>query len=341
MSSHPTIKDVAKKAGVSITTVSFVLNNRTDVVISEEVKKRVLKVARDMDYHPSAMAAGLAGKRTRNLGVIFYQQDYIISNPFYSFVIGGVVKETNEKGFNLFFSFVETVYDGYQSLPQIIREKNVDGILVIGKTDAKMVSDIKDRRIPVVAIDNYPALTGIDTIQMNNKQGAIMGVEHLIQLGHKNIGLLTIVDRRPSIEEREEGWKAAHFKNNLSPHKDFIFEAEKLSFGAAKDKMKEVLKKNKKLTALFCVNDDMASGALRAAQDLGRKVPDDLSVVGFDNILMGLFTNPALTTVSPPKEYMGKLAVARVLEIIENKESPARRQEVPNELIIRESTGKV
>src|SRR5271170_6138011 len=122
MSSHPTIKDVAKKAGVSITTVSFVLNNRADVVISEEVKKRVLKVARDMDYHPSAMAAGLAGKRTRNLGVIFYQQDYIISNPFYSFVISGIVKETNEKGFNLFFSYVDTAYDGYQSLPQIIRE---------------------------------------------------------------------------------------------------------------------------------------------------------------------------------------------------------------------------
>lgn len=341
MSSHPTIKDVAKKAGVSITTVSFVLNNRTDVVISEEVKKRVIKVAREMDYHPSAMAAGLAGKRTRNLGVIFYQQDYIISNPFYSFIIGGIVKETNDKGFNLFFTYVETAYDGYQSLPKIIREKNVDGIIVIGRTEPKMVSDIKDRRIPVVAIDNFPALTGIDTIQINNKQGSIVAVEHLINLGHKHIGLLTMENKRPSIEEREEGWKAAHFKNNLPLNKDFIFESKKLSFGAAHEKVKEVLKKNKKMTALFCVNDEMAAGALRAAHELGRKVPGDLSVVGFDNILLSFYTDPALTTVSAPKEYMGKLAVARLLEIIENKESPARRQEVPIELIIRDSTGKV
>src|ERR1051325_8903564 len=113
MGSHPTIKDVARKAGVSITTVSFVLNNRTDVVISEEVKKRVAKVALDLDYHPSAMAAGLAGKRTRNLGVIFFQEDKIISNQFYSFVIEGIVRETIEKGFNLFFSFLEPSYEGY------------------------------------------------------------------------------------------------------------------------------------------------------------------------------------------------------------------------------------
>jgi len=92
MGSHPTIKDVAKKAGVSITTVSFVMNNRTDVMISDEVKKRVIKVARDLDYHPSAMAAGLAGRRTRNLGVVFYQEDKIISNPFSSFIIEGIVK---------------------------------------------------------------------------------------------------------------------------------------------------------------------------------------------------------------------------------------------------------
>src|SRR5258708_7747458 len=117
MSTHPTIKDVAKKAGVSITTVSFVLNNRTDVMISEAVKKRVIKVAQGMDYHPSALAAGLAGRRTRNLGVVFYQEDNIISNPFFSFIIEGIVKETVEKNFNLFFSYLESAYSGYQSLP--------------------------------------------------------------------------------------------------------------------------------------------------------------------------------------------------------------------------------
>jgi LacI family transcriptional regulator len=340
VSSHPTIKDVAKKAGVSITTVSFVLNNRADVAISDEVKRRVIKVARELDYHPSAMAAGLAGKRTRNLGVLFYQEDKIISNQFYSFVIEGIVKETVDKGFNLLFSYMESAYEGYQNLPKIVREKNVDGVLLMGRTDAKMVADIKDRRIPVVAIDNFPLLKGIDTIQTDNKQGGILAVEHLIQLGHKNIGLLTIAGGRPSIDERLEGWKAAHFKNNLKLNEDFLFQSETFNFQGGYEKAKEVLRRNKRITALFCVNDEMAAGVLRASREVGRQVPRDLSVVGFDNITMSNYTDPALTTVSAAKEYMGKLAVTRLLEMIVNKDTPARRQEVPVELIVRQSTAK-
>ena len=340
MGSHPTIKDVAKKAGVSITTVSFVLNNRPNVTISEEVKKRVWKVAREMDYHPSAMAAGLAGRRTRNLGVVFYQEDKVISNQFYSFVIEGMVKEAVDKNFNLLFSYLGNAYEGYQNLPQIIREKNVDGVLLIGRVEAKMVKDIQGRRLPVLAIDNYPFLRAIDTIQIDNKQGGLVAVEHLIGLGHKNIGLLTIAKGRPSIEERKDGWRTAHAKYDLAANDAFAFECESLSFQGGYEKTKEILKKNKKITALFCVNDEMAAGALRAAREIGRGVPSDLSVVGFDNITMSHYTDPPLTTVSAAKEYMGKLAVSRMLEMIENKETPPKRQEVPVELIVRNSTAK-
>jgi DNA-binding LacI/PurR family transcriptional regulator len=340
MGAHPTIKDVARKAGVSITTVSFVLNNRPDVTISQEVKKRVLDAAKAMDYHPSAMAAGLAGRRTRNLGVIFYQEDKTISNQFYSFVIEGIVKETVEKNFNLLFSFVESAYTGYPSLPKIVREKNVDGVLLIGRGEPRMVADLKERRVPIVAVDNYPALKGIDTVQTDNKQGGITAVEHLIGLGHRHIGLLTTAEARPSLEERKEGWKAAHSKNNLSPEKDFIFECDALTFHDGYEKTKEILKKNRKMTALFCVNDEMAAGALRAARETEWSVPGDLSIMGFDNIIMSNYTDPPLTTISPAKEYMGKLAVSRLLELIDNKDLPPKRQEVPVELIIRQSTGK-
>ncbi len=340
MGSNPTIKDVAKKAGVSITTVSFVLNNRSDVVISERVKKRVLRVAREMDYHPSAMAAGLAGRRTRNLGVVFYLEDKIISNQFYSFVVEGIVKETIGKNFNLFFSYIDSAYSGYQSLPKIIREKNVDGVLLIGRSEPRMVGDIKDRRIPVVAVDNYPALKGIDTIQMDNRQGAMLATEHLIQLGHKNIGFLTVSGGRPSLEERKEGWRAAHVKNNLTANKDYIFESDSLTFFESYEKSIGILKKQKRMTALFCANDEMAAGALRAAHEVGRSVPGDMSLVGFDNITMSSYTAPPLTTVSVAKEYMGKMAVDRILELVENKELTPKRLEVPVELIVRQSTAK-
>ncbi len=340
MGSHPTIKDVAKKAGVSITTVSFVLNNRTDVAISAEVRKRVLSVAREMDYHPSAMAAGLAGRKTKNLGVVFYQEDKVISNQFYSFVIEGIVKETVEKNFNLFFSYVDSAYEGYQNLPKIIREKNVDGVLLIGRSEPRMVDDIRERRIAVLAIDNYPLLKGVDTVQIDNKQGGMAAAGHLIQLGHKNIGLLSIAKGRPSIDERKEGWRNAHAKQDLAASESLAFECESLSFHSGYEKTKEILRKYKKMTALFCVNDEMAAGALRAAHEMGLSIPSDLSVVGFDNITMSNYTDPPLTTVSAAKEYMGKLAVTRILEMIENRETPPKRLEVPVELIIRNSTAK-
>ena len=340
MSKNPTIKDVAKKAGVSITTVSFVLNRRTDVVISEEVKKRVLAVAQELDYHPSAFAAGLAGKRTRNLGVIFYLEDKIISNQFYSFVIEGIVKEAVDKEFNLMFSYMESTYEGKAHLPKVVREKNVDGVLLIGRTEPRMVYDLKEKGVALVAVDNFPTLKGVDTIHADNKQGGMLAVEHLGQLGHKQIAHLTIDKGRPSIEQRKEGWQAGMAKLGLDTPGSLVLEAASLSFPAALEKMKEVLKKNKKLTAVFCANDEMAAGAIRAAHELGRQVPGDLSVVGFDNVAMGSYLDPPLTTISPAKEFMGKLSVSRLLELLENKEAPAKVQQVPVELIVRGSTAK-
>jgi DNA-binding LacI/PurR family transcriptional regulator len=337
---HVTIKDVAKAAGVSITTVSFVLNRRADMVISQAVQRKVMAAAEKLDYHPSALAAGLAGKRTRNLGVIFYLEDQPISNHFYSFVIEGVVKETLAQGFNLYFSYIESVYQGYPSLPKIVREKNVDGILVIGRCDPKMAADMKKRKIPIAAIDNFPHLKGIDTIQIDNRKGGVLAVEHLVRLGHKQIGILAAAWDRPSIQERLAGWKSALVKNGIEPSDGLIFKADNLNFWEGYARAKEILVKRKDLTALFCVNDEMSAGVLRAAHETGRKVPQDLSVVGFDNITMSNYTNPPLTTISVAKEYMGKMGVNRVLQMIENGNQKAVRLEVPVELVVRESTAK-
>lgn len=337
---HATIKDVAKEAGVSITTVSFVLNQRADMVISPAVQKRVMEAAQKLDYHPSAMAAGLAGKRTRNLGVIFYLEDQPIANPFFSFIIEGVVKETLAQGFNLYFSYIESVYAGYPSLPKIVREKNVDGILVIGRCDPQMAADIKNRKIPLVAIDNSPHLKGVDTVQIENRKGGVLAVEHLTQLGHRKIGIMAAALEIPSIQERLSGWKSAMVKKGIEPSGDLVFKIDHLTFWEGYGRAREILGRRKDLTALFCVNDEMAAGVLRAARETGRKVPQDLSVVGFDNIIMSIYTDPALTTVSVAKEYMGKLAVTRVLQLIENGDLKAVRLESPVELVVRESTAK-
>ena len=252
-----TIKDVAKAAGVSITTVSFVLNRRPDMVISQAVQRKVMAAAEKLDYHPSALAAGLAGKRTRNLGVIFYLEDQVIANLFYSFIIEGIVKETLLKGFNIYFSYVESIYKGYPSLPKIVREKNVDGILVIGPCDPKMAADTRKRKIPLVAIDNFPDLKGVDSVQIENRKGGTLAVEHLARLGHKQIGILAGALDRPSIRERLAGWKSSLVKNGIDPSNDLVFKADQLTFWEGYSRAKEILTRRKDLTALFCVNDEM------------------------------------------------------------------------------------
>lgn len=171
--------------------------------------------------------------------------------------------------------------------------------------------------------------------------GAIYAVEHLIKLGHKNIGFITIKSGvHPSIAERLDGYRTALIKNNLSYNKDLVFDCQTQTFLGGYEKAKEALQKNKKMTALFCVNDEVAAGVLRAAHEVGRDVPKNLSVVGFDNITMSNYTDPPLTTISVAKEYMGKLAVSRILEAIDNKEKLAQVREVPVQLVYRNSTDK-
>src|SRR5665213_464124 len=279
-----TIKDVVKKAGVSITTVSFVLNRRSDMVISEKVTRKVLKVAQELNYHRNAMAAGLAGRRTQNIGLIFYQHGQTISNQFYSFVIEGIIKEGVEKSYNLLFSFVESSYKDYQDLPKIIREKNVDGLLLIEQVHPKMIKEIQTRKIPVVLIDPRPAVKGVNSIRIDNIQGGFLAAEHLIRLGHKAIGLLTIADQRPSIIDREKGYRQALEKNKLAFRPEYVFRNSDMTFSAGYEGTKQALRKNNKITAFFCVNDEVAAGALRAARELGCQVPRQLSVVGFDDI---------------------------------------------------------
>jgi len=337
---HITIKDVAKKAGVSITTVSFVLNKRPDVAISEAVRKRVWEAARVLDYHPSAMAAGLAGKRTRNIGVVNYLDNLVVSNLFYSFVVEGIIQETLARDYNLLFANIASAYTGYQDLPKIVREKNADGVIFLRRVEARMVQDVLSRNIPVVLIDPYIPVKNAMTIDIDNLLGGQAAVEHLVSLGHRNIAFLTADVKRFSLQERLEGYRSGLEKNGIPFRKEWVIESPNFTFHSAYDTAKEALARNRRLTALFCANDEMAAGALRAAREAGRKVPADLSVVGFDNITLSNYTDPPLTTVNVAKEYMGKLAVTKLIDLIEHRNADARKERVPVELIVRASTAK-
>ncbi len=342
MSDHATIKDVAKRVGVSITTVSFVLNNRPGVAISPEVRKKVFEAARALDYHPSAMAAGLAGKRTRNIGVVFGSGEHTFINPFYSFAMEGIARTIAGKPFNLMFAYLEGAYQGPPSLPKFVREKNTDGVILVGRVEPRMVSDLLDKRIPVVLLDNYPHIEGVNTVHIDNKRGGALAAEHLTRLGHRNLAMLTAggKDKRPSIREREEGFVLGLEDAGLRPTNYSIVDCENLSFTAAYEHSVEMIKKARKPLAVFTVNDEMAAGVIRAAIEAGRSVPGDLSVMGFDNIIMSNYTLIPLTTISVAKEHMGRVAAERIIEMVESKDKLVKCELAPVELIVRASTGK-
>jgi LacI family transcriptional regulator len=338
MQLNTTIKDVAEKAGVSIATVSFVLNNTPDRVISEKVRKRVIAVARRLNYHPRASAVGLAGRRSKNVTVLFYKDMSTVSNHFHSWIVEGCIKETLERKYNILFSYV-TSYRGEQSLPKVVLERNTDGVILLHLISAKMIHDIQNRGIPVVAVDNTPELKNLNVVRFDAYQGGTLAAEHLIGLGHKHLGFIGGGVDRPSILMRIDG-----FKDTLQRHgipfdpARMLFDCGDLTHQNAHEHAKEVLRKHKTLTALFCANDEAAAGVLRAAYDVGRRVPESLSVVGFDDIAMSEYTIPPLTTINVDKGLLGRRAVDRVIELMDDKDSPPRVEMLPVKLSLRSST---
>jgi LacI family transcriptional regulator len=341
MVKRPTIKDVAKKAGVSIATVSFVLNNRPGQAISERVRQKVWKAAEQLDYHPTAAAAGLARKRTHNVAIVFYRNEHLMANSFYSFAIQGAIKEAIGREYNLLFSFIEKEYEGSSDLPKLIRERNAEGALFVQSIHPELVKDIQARGVPVVAIDHYPAASGFSSIQIDNRRGGQVAAEHLLSLGHTDLGVLWAEKHRPSISDRMQGFIDTATEQGIKlGARSGLFEAKSLTFDSGYLKAKELFSKPKYPRALFCVNDEMAAGALRAAHEAGIRVPGDLSVVGFDDITMSNYVDPPLTTVGVDKESLGRLAMKHLLERVENRELAPATEVVSVALVERMSTQK-
>lgn len=338
-----TIKDVAQAAGVSAATVSFVLNNSPGQVISESVRKRVLAVTEELGYYPSAAAAGLARKRTRNVALVFYQDEHLITNLLYSFVVQGAIKEAATRGYNVLFSFVAKEYESLADLPLFVRERNAEGALFIQAVSEDLVTDMRGRGVSCVAVDNHPPVEGLESVMVDNRKGAELAVRHLAALGHRQIGFLRAGADRPSISERSEGFRRAMQQLGL-PYaaRTTVFDGPALTFRTGYERTLRLLVKRPDLTALFCANDEMAAGAMRAARELGRSVPRQLSVVGFDDVIMSNYLDPPLTTIGCDKEGMGRFAMARLLARVEEssdggkQESP--RHVLPVELVLRQST---
>jgi len=334
-----TSHDVARLAGVSRTTVSFVLNDVPHVQISEGTRQRVLDAARRLNYHPHAAARSLATKQTHTIALVLYQSaDRIVGDAFLARVVRGLTEVAQQRGFRLLLHpFEETgKSEAYISL---VLENRIDGLIVSGpRSDDAQLPRLREEGFPVVLLGQ---LNGVDIhfVDVDNTAAAHRAVSHLIQLGHTRIGLITNAPLQYTASlHRWQGYQQALAEAGLS-YDETMVRYGNFHARSGYQAMEELLALPQPPTATFIASDEVATGALAALHEQGLSVPDEMAIVGFDDIPVARYLVPSLTTTRLPAYELGLQAADMLINLIQDEEIPERGVLLDTELIIRESCG--
>lgn len=335
-----TIKDVAKKAGVSTATVSLVVHNHKR--ISADTRKKVLKVIKQLNYYPSRSARGLVSKKTGNIGFILTEDHFLKTEPFYTRIFLGTEFATRETNYYVLLTTVNSNFDRNEPLPRFIEEKSVDGIIIAGKVPINLIDRIAQIDIPFVFVDYYPSSGDYPAVMIDNIKGGILATQHLIDLGHRRIGFVGGDLNHPSISDRLYGYRKALRQASIDINESYISTEEQnttkqTGYSAAE----KLFNKTGDLTAIFACNDAMALGVLQYLRERGYKVPEGISLIGFDDVESDILVEPTISTIRVPKIELGIEAMKLIVKVVENKDLSARKTLMPVELVIRESTRKL
>jgi LacI family transcriptional regulator len=327
-----TLKDIAKVAGVSYATVSRALSNHPDV--NDETRDKIKKIAKEMKYTPDPSARGLKGKNTNTIALVVPD----ISNPFFSELTLGVESYANENGYSVFLCNTNWDYNREKTYIDILIAKRVDGIIISPVLENALHHT--KLRIPLVYITEGPKYDDIYYVGIDNKMGAILGVEYLIKLGHKDIVYVGGAEKTSANRERFEGFKETMekygLKVNANHHTSNSFSRE----SGYKVAM-EILIKDKIPTAVFAVNDIVALGVIQAIEEFGLNVPSDISVIGFDDISFSSMHRIKLTTISQPKLEIGKMSTEILIDLLNNKDVAEKNKILKPNLVIRNTCSAV
>ncbi|MFO4722656.1 substrate-binding domain-containing protein [Vibrio cholerae] len=331
-----TMKDIARLAGVSTSTVSHVINKSR--FVSDEIAERVNNAAQQLNYAPSALARSLKMNRTKTIGMLVTTS----TNPFFGEVVKGVERSCYHKGYNLILCNTEGDNQRMKASINTLLQKRVDGLLLMCSTLEGERLDVFDRYpdIPVVVMDWGPILFASDKIQDNSLQGGYMAAKHLIECGHKEIGCITGPLIRHQAQMRYEGYKRALAEAGIAINPDWIVESDFECEGGYQA-FEKLYERGKLPSALFVSNDMMAMGVIQAASQRDLRVPDDLSLIGYDDVHIAKFMTPALTTIHQPKYRLGKAAVDTLLYRLENPDTTAQVVQLEPTLAVRNSVRKL
>lgn len=329
----PTIYDVARRAGVAPVTVSRVINESG--YVSEDTRIRVREAIAELGYTPNRLARGLRSKQTQTLGLVVTD----ITNPFWTTVARGVEDAASGHGFSVILCNTDESEAKQQQYVGLLLEKQVDGFLLVPATDdVSAIALVQERDVPVVVLDRHVALP-VDTVRCDSEVGAYDLVTHLLELGHRRIALLGGSPAVSTAQDRIDGYRRALAEAGVPIDEALIRQRDYTQEGGYA-MTQSILKLPDRPTALFAVNNFIAIGAVRALRDAGLRIPDDMALVGFDDLPSALVVEPFLTVAAQPAYEMGARATDLLLARIEGDgvETPVEVV-LPTELIVRRSSG--
>ncbi len=330
----PTIKDIAEETGFSYATVSRALNNKYGV--KPRTRDKIMAVARTRGYTPNAIARGLVMKQTQSIGLIIPD----IRNPFFPEVASGVEDGAREQGYSVFLCNTNYESEREAHYLQLLVEKRVDGIILTSGFQASPPADTSPLGVtPIVSLCSRFEQVNNSFVVIDNERGGFLATRHLIEQGYQTIGFIGTQSDGVPESQRFKGYRQALEKFNLPFDERLVFAGD-LKRETGYQIIKRIIADHKEFPrALFVENDLMALGVIQGIKESGLRIPDDIAVVGFDDISFASFPEIGLTTVRQPKYEMGKLAAKILLDRIVNKTSnEPKRFILEPELIVRTSS---
>jgi len=322
---------VAERAGVSVNTASRAINNKPD--INEKTKKRILKVAQELGYVRNDTAVALRTKKTGTIGVVIADN----RNPFYAEVLNGMEEAAREKNYHIILANTQRDYKKEEEAINLLLAKRVDGLLITPVQDRD--DDIKnliDANIPFVVVGRDFENIEVDAIYNDEVKGGFLATEYLIKKGHKRIALIDGFLYKSPAKGRLEGYKRALNKYRI-PLDDSIISVGDINIEDGYERTKQMLEKNLDFTAIFAYNDMMAFGSMQAIKEKGLRIPEDIGLVGYDDIPYSSLISPALTTIKLKKQELGVESVKLLFSRINGGRKKIKKVILDVELQIRES----
>ncbi|MDX1524200.1 MAG: LacI family DNA-binding transcriptional regulator [Anaerolineae bacterium] len=325
-----TIKDIARIAGVSHTTVSRALNGNP--AISQKTVDRIREIAQEMGYTPSAVAQSLLAQQTKTIGMVVTT----IADPFIVPVVEGVETAAQRAGYSVFLTTSHNDPDRELAVVETLQRRRVDAILITASRVGSLYSSQLDEiQVPIVLINNQETGKYLHSVTIDDRQGPMLAMTHLIELGHRKIGYVDTANRPQSSRLRATVYKEALSEIGVTYDPNLIISLPvKGDFNRGRASLRPLLEAG--ATAVFCYNDVTAIGLLSACHEQGVKVPQELSIVGHDDIEAAQYVFPQLTTVRQPSLQLGQLAMEMALDLLNDKE--VQDIVLPGEIAVRQST---